>query len=97
MSMLNESAMAVRPNRNREARSSPRLSYYISRTNGTLVPLVPADKLPYGIKLEGLPRILNSDQIFGMQHVSLLPYTGLTFKLAQKVNVLQQVHFSRHK
>lgn len=88
--MLNESTMTRLPNPRLEAQSLPRPSYYISGTNGTLVPLVPADALPYSIRLEGLPRFLNPDQVFGLQHVSMLPYTGLTFKLEQKANVLRK-------
>lgn len=59
---------------------SPRILYFISRSNGTLVPLIPADELPFNIRLLGVPRILSPDQIYGLQHVGSVPYTGLIFK-----------------
>ncbi|GAB1740253.1 hypothetical protein NU219Hw_g5369t1 [Hortaea werneckii] len=61
--------------------AQPRPLYFISRNNGVLVPLVPADELPYTIRLQGLPRILRFDQTVGMQHVGTAPYTGMTFKI----------------
>ena len=58
----------------------PRLCYYIERTNGMFVPLVPADELPFNVCLQGVPRVLNADQTFGMQQVGMmLPPKGLTF------------------
>lgn len=59
----------------------PRPSYYITRGNGTYVPLIPADELPFTVRLQGVPRVLNADQIFGLQQVAMLPYTGFTFQL----------------
>ncbi|KAI6815713.1 hypothetical protein KC340_g15442 [Hortaea werneckii] len=61
--------------------AQPRALYFISRNNGVLVPLVPADELPYTIRLQGLPRVLRFDQTVGMQHVGTAPYTGMTFKI----------------
>ncbi|KAI7283016.1 hypothetical protein KC345_g3149 [Hortaea werneckii] len=61
--------------------TQPRPLYFISRNNGVLVPLVPADELPYSIRLQGLPRVLRFDQTVGMQHVGTAPYTGMTFKI----------------
>ncbi|GAB1729148.1 hypothetical protein NU195Hw_g3412t1 [Hortaea werneckii] len=61
--------------------AQPRPLYFISRNNGVLVPLVPADELPYTIRLQGLPRVLRFDQTVGMQHVGTAPYTGITFKI----------------
>ncbi|KAI7210739.1 hypothetical protein KC333_g8073 [Hortaea werneckii] len=61
--------------------AQPRPLYFISRNNGILVPLVPADELPYTIRLQGLPRVLRFDQTVGMQHVGTAPYTGMTFKI----------------
>lgn len=79
-----------------QAQSVPRLAYFISRTNGTLVPLVPADELPSNIRIKGLPRTLNSDQTFGLQHVSTLPYTGLTFGLEYDAIKPQQTSSQSH-
>ncbi|KAI7192095.1 hypothetical protein KC343_g1430 [Hortaea werneckii] len=61
--------------------AQPRPIYFISRNNGVIVPLVPADELPYTIRLQGLPRVLRFDQTVGMQHVGTAPYTGMTFKI----------------
>ncbi|GAB7358619.1 hypothetical protein MBLNU230_g3849t1 [Neophaeotheca triangularis] len=60
--------------------SAPYLSYFISRTNGPLVPLIPADELPFNVRLQGVPRVLTFDQTYGMQHVGTAPYTGQVFK-----------------
>ncbi|KAK5164781.1 uncharacterized protein LTR77_009445 [Saxophila tyrrhenica] len=59
----------------------PRIVYYIARNNGTIVPLIPADELPFNIRLQNVPRVLGADQIYGMQHVGSAPFTGFTFKL----------------
>ncbi|RMZ15610.1 hypothetical protein D0860_01535 [Hortaea werneckii] len=61
--------------------AQPRPLYFISRNNGVLVPIVPANELPYTIRLQGLPRVLRFDQTVGMQHVGTAPYTGMTFKM----------------
>lgn len=61
--------------------NQPRILYFISRNNGTIVPLVPADELPFNIRLADVPRVMTFDQTCGMQHVGTAPYTGLTFKL----------------
>lgn len=74
---------------------SPRLLYFISRSNGTLVPLIPADEMPFNIRLLGVPRILSPDQIYGLQHVGSVPYSGLTFKLEHDA-VLQRPN-SQHQ
>ncbi|KAI6799938.1 hypothetical protein KC361_g2613 [Hortaea werneckii] len=63
--------------------AQPRPLYFISRNNGVLVPLVPADELPYTIRLQGLPRVLRFDQTVGMQHVGTAPYTGMTFRIEE--------------
>ncbi|KAI6817676.1 hypothetical protein KC332_g11418 [Hortaea werneckii] len=63
--------------------AQPRPLYFISRNNGVLVPLVPADELPYTIRLQGLLRVLRFDQTVGMQHVGTAPYTGMTFKIEE--------------
>ena len=79
--------------------SQPRIVYFISRTNGMLIPLVPADELPYNIRLQGLPRTLRFDQTYGMQHVGMLPYTGATFKLESEngmVRSTSQPHTPTH-
>ena len=69
--------------------TTPRIAYFISRTNGSLVPLVPADELPYSIRLQGLPRILRADQTYGMQQVGVLSYTGNLFKLEHEIPMVR--------
>lgn len=68
--------------------TTPRLYFYITRTNGALVPLIPADELPLDVKLQGVPRALNSDQVFALTSVGELPSTGLTFKLVASTQPL---------
>ncbi|KAI6813237.1 hypothetical protein KC332_g2398 [Hortaea werneckii] len=75
-SLVDRSAIQLSPQA-----AQPRPLYFISRNNGVLVPLVPADELPYTIRLQGLPRVLRFDQTVGMQHVGTAPYTGMTFKM----------------
>lgn len=67
----------------------PRPPYYITRSNGTYVPLIPADELPFSVRLQGVPRVLNSDQIFGLQQVAVLPYTGSTYQLQNESSTLR--------
>lgn len=59
----------------------PRLQYFTSRSNGTCVPLIPADELPFTVRLHGVPRVLTFDQTGGMQHVGASMYTGRVFEL----------------
>ncbi|KAI6914240.1 hypothetical protein KC318_g9847 [Hortaea werneckii] len=75
-SFVDRSAIQIPPQA-----AQPRPLYFISRNNGVFVPLVPADELPYTIRLQGLPRVLPFDQTVGMQHVGTAPYTGMTFKI----------------
>ena len=58
----------------------PRLMYFITRTNGSIVPLVPTDELPYTVCLDGAPRNMSPEQTFGMQFLGSLPYTGTFFR-----------------
>lgn len=58
-----------------------RIAYFITRTNGTPVPLIPADELPYTVKLQHVPRVLTPDQTYGLNYIGNSPYTGTTFKL----------------
>jgi hypothetical protein len=79
--------------------SQPPIAYFISRTNGMFIRLIPADELPYNIRLHGLPRTLRFDQMYGMQHVGILPYTGATFKLENEnamVRSTSQPHAPTH-
>ena len=79
--------------------SQPRIAYFVSRTNGMLIPLIPADELPYSVRLQGLPRTLRFDQTYGMQHVGTLPYTGTIFKLENEIAMLRstsQPHTPTH-
>lgn len=60
---------------------APQLRYFISRNNGTLVPLVPADELPYNVRLEGVQRVISMENASGMTLVGTLPFTGRLFRL----------------
>lgn len=90
MSTFSSRTSSQPPNFGSQSQSQPRLSYYITRANGTFVPLIPADELPFNVRLQGVPRILNSDQVFGLQQVTMLPYTGLIFKLENEVMTHQR-------
>lgn len=65
--------------------NSPRLNYFISRSNGNIVPLIPADELPYKMRLVGIPRVMRMEQTCGMSHVGTHPITGQYFKLESDV------------
>ncbi|KAK3719223.1 hypothetical protein LTR37_004442 [Vermiconidia calcicola] len=67
--------------------SQPYIQHFISRSNNALVPLIPADELPFNIRLQGVPRVLKFDQTYGMQHVGSAPYTGLIFKLENDMSM----------
>jgi hypothetical protein len=66
----------------------PRLSFFISRNNGNIVPLIPADELPYSVRLSGVQRTMRMENTCGMQHVGNLPFTGQYFRL--EAETLQQ-------
>ncbi|KAK3678953.1 hypothetical protein LTR78_001406 [Recurvomyces mirabilis] len=60
----------------------PRPEFFLSRSNtGLLVPLIPADELPFNISLQGVPRVMRAEDTVGMQCVSYIPYVGTTYKL----------------
>jgi hypothetical protein len=67
----------------------PRLCYFISRSDGNIVPLVPADELPYSVRLIGVPRAMKMEHTCGMNHVGVHPSTGQYFKL--ETDAIQQV------
>jgi hypothetical protein len=67
----------------------PRISFFISRNNGNIVPLIPADELPYSVRLSGVQRSMRMENTCGMQHVGNLPFTGQYFRL--ETEALQQV------
>ncbi|KAM0700520.1 hypothetical protein Q7P35_012241 [Cladosporium inversicolor] len=69
---------------------SPRLSYFISRSNGTFVPLIPADELPYSVRLVGVPRAMKIEHSCGMSHVGTHAFTGQLFQL-EPVDAAQHV------
>ena len=69
---------------------SPRLCYFISRSNGTFVPLIPADELPYGVKLAGVPRAMKIEHSCGMSHVGTHAFTGQLFQL-EPVDAAQHI------
>jgi hypothetical protein len=66
----------------------PRLGFFISRNNGNIVPLIPADELPYSVRLSGVQRSMRMENTCGMQHVGNLPFTGQYFRL--EADTLQQ-------
>lgn len=68
----------------------PRLMYFITRTNGSIVPLVPTDELPFSVRLEGAPRNMSPEQTFGMQFLGSLPYTGMFFKTKDEATSMQR-------
>lgn len=49
---------------------SPRLEFFVSRENGSLVPLVAADELPKHVQLRGIPRNLSHNQTTGLTRVA---------------------------
>jgi hypothetical protein len=69
----------------------PRLCYFISRSNGNIVPLVPADELPYSVRLTGVPRAMKMEHTCGMNHVGTHPFTGQYFKLEADATSMQHV------
>ena len=69
---------------------SPRLHYFISRSNGSFVPLVPADELPYSVRLTGVPRTMKIEHSCGMSHVGTHTFTDQLFQL-ESVGVVQHV------
>ncbi|KAK3110305.1 hypothetical protein LTR53_015527 [Teratosphaeriaceae sp. CCFEE 6253] len=60
--------------------------YFLSRYTGILVPLVPADELPFNVRLIGVPRVLRVEETGGMQHVGARAATGLTFRLERDLH-----------
>ena len=54
--------------------------YFISRSNNTFVPLIPADELPDGMRIVGVSRVIGLEHTCGMQHVGYAPFTGMKFK-----------------
>lgn len=69
---------------------SPRLCYFISRSNGTFVPLVPTDELPYSVRLAGVPRAMKIEHSCGMSHVGTHAFTGQLFQL-EPVDAAQHI------
>ncbi|KAK4556565.1 hypothetical protein LTR86_006136 [Recurvomyces mirabilis] len=64
----------------------PRPQFFLSRSNtGLLVPLVPADELPFNISLQGVPRVMRAADTVGMQCVGYVPYVGTTYKLEREI------------
>ncbi|KXS94660.1 hypothetical protein AC578_5558 [Pseudocercospora eumusae] len=60
---------------------NPRLAYFITRNNGMPVPLIPADELPFNVKLQNVARVLSPQDTYGLQYVGCAPYSGATFQL----------------
>jgi hypothetical protein len=64
----------------------PRPLYFISRNNGTYSALIPADELPFTVRLQGVPRVMSIGETCGMQHIGTLPYHGQCFLLGQETS-----------
>jgi hypothetical protein len=62
-----------------------RPTHYIVRTNGpnncVSVPLIAVDELPFTVRLQGIPRVLQDDQTHGMLHVGYAPFTIHRYQL----------------
>lgn len=59
----------------------PQLRWFISRGNGILVPLIPADELPTEVQLQDVPRNMDFARIRNMECLGEYPYAG-TYTLA---------------
>jgi len=66
--------------------AQPRPLYFISRDTGIMVPLIPADELPFNVRLAGVPRVLRMEDTPGMQHVATVAYTGMTYALERDIH-----------
>lgn len=66
------------------------MQYFTSRTNGTCVPLIPADELPFNVRFAGVPRVLSFDQTAEMQHAGSSLYTGRVLELESGMRSLMQ-------
>ncbi|KAK0252108.1 hypothetical protein LTS09_012902 [Friedmanniomyces endolithicus] len=66
--------------------AQPRPLYFISRDTGILVPLIPADELPFDVRLAGVPRVLRMEDMLGMHHVGMVAYTGMTYTLERDIH-----------
>ncbi|KAK0334039.1 hypothetical protein LTR94_018235, partial [Friedmanniomyces endolithicus] len=66
--------------------AQPRPLYFISRDTGIVVPLIPADELPFNVRLAGVPRVLRMEDTLGMQHVGTVSYTGMTYALERDIH-----------
>ncbi|KAK1055711.1 hypothetical protein LTR74_015486 [Friedmanniomyces endolithicus] len=66
--------------------AQPRLLYFISRDTGIMVPLIPADELPFNVRLAGVPRVLRMEDMLGMHHVGMVAYTGMTYALERDIH-----------
>lgn len=73
----------------------PQLRYFISRGNGTFVPLIPADELPFNIRLDGVQRVINIESASGMTLVGTQPFTGRFFHLADMSNANRRADASQ--
>ncbi|KAK4900936.1 hypothetical protein LTR27_002119 [Elasticomyces elasticus] len=69
-----------------QAAVSPRPLYFISRDTGIMVPLVPADELPFNVRLAGVPRVMQIEETFGMQHIGMAPYSGMVYNLERDIH-----------
>lgn len=67
----------------------PRLMYFITRFNGSIVPLIPVDELPFNFSLEDVPRTIPQERTAGMHFVACLPFTGAMFKAKEDATVMQ--------
>ncbi|KAK1818667.1 hypothetical protein LTR12_006852, partial [Friedmanniomyces endolithicus] len=66
--------------------AQPRPLYFISRDTGIMVPLIPADELPFNVRLAGVPRVMQMEDTLGMHHVGTVSYTGMTYALERDIH-----------
>ncbi|KAI9684976.1 MAG: hypothetical protein M1820_010856 [Bogoriella megaspora] len=57
----------------------PRPYWFVTRGNGIRSPLIPADELPYGLHLQGVPRQISHVESRNMKDVGYMPYGGLVY------------------
>lgn len=67
-------------------KDKPWPGYFIVRTTGDVVPLIPVDELPSGIDLKGVSRSLDLKDTIGMLNLGLQRSSGALYQLAKESN-----------
>ncbi|KAF2231695.1 hypothetical protein EV356DRAFT_535209 [Viridothelium virens] len=62
-------------------------AWYITRGNGILTPLIPADELPHEVRLRGISRQISSTETQAMNHVGHMPHNGAVYELEQNAEL----------